>query len=115
MAVYEVSFRLEDDFPPDGAALAGYGVTGTGNAFQILGGVANGILEWAEKNRPAYLYWYAQGTRRQRVYDRMIRHFAARGGRWRRLQADPFTGSLCTAEVFWLRRLPSCLQKTVWL
>ena len=41
---------------------------GTGNAFQVLGGVANGILDWAEKKKPDYLYWCALGAQRQRLY-----------------------------------------------
>ena len=111
-AVYEVSFRLETHVLPDGTVLAGYEVTGTGDAFQVLGGVANGIVDWAKARRPAYLYWRAQDARRQRLYARMIRYFAARGSGWRRLQANPFTGLLCGPEVFWLRRTLFRLQST---
>ena len=73
---WEVTFKLEDFVQPDGTVAGSYGTMNTGHAFQVLGGVANGILDWAEKNQPEYLYWYAQSTRRQRLSDRMTRYFA---------------------------------------
>ena len=98
---FEVSFRLEDYTQPDGTVLRGYETLGTGNPFQILGGVANGIVAWAKESQPDYLYWRAHGTGRQHLYDKMIRCFVARGSGWQRLAADPFTGSPCPPEVFW--------------
>lgn len=100
--VAEVSFRLEDYTLPDGTIVAGYGGLNTGNAFQVLGGVANGIVDWARERRPAFLYWRVQDTRRQRLYEHMIRHFAARGSGWHRLPLDPFTGLHCQPDTFWL-------------
>lgn len=80
---WEVTFMLEDFVLPDSTVTGGYGILGTGQNFQVLGGVANGILDWAEKHRPQYLYWYAQGSRRQHLYERMISYLAARGSPWR--------------------------------
>ena len=74
----EVSFRLEAHTLPDGTILSGYDTFGTGNPFRVLGGVANEIVAWLEERQPTFLYWQAEGTRRQRLYDRMIRCFAAR-------------------------------------
>jgi hypothetical protein len=98
---WEVTFMLEDFVLPDGTVVGGYGTIGTGHPFQILGGVANGILDWAEKNRPTYLYWYAE-ARRQQLYERMISYLAARGSPWRRSEVDPITGMLCAPEAFWM-------------
>ena len=99
---WEVTFMLEDYVLPDGTVIAGYGAMGTGDAFQTLGGVANGILDWAGKHQPEYLYWYAQGSRRQSLYERMISYFAERGSPWYRREVDPITGMLCAPEAFWL-------------
>jgi hypothetical protein len=98
---WEVTFMLEDFVLPDGTVVGGYGIMKTGSAFRVLGGVANGILAWAEKNRPSYLYWYAE-ARRQQLYARMIPYLAARGSPWRRLEVDPITGMLCAPEAFWM-------------
>lgn len=103
-AAYEVSFRLEAYELPDGTILGGYDTMHTGAAFRVLGGVANGILDWAQQRQPEYLYWYAQGTRRQRLYERMVRYFDRQGSGWRRLAADPFTRSTNPPEAFWLHR-----------
>lgn len=102
-AAYEVSFRLEAHTLPDGSVVAGYDVLGTGDAFLVLGGVANGILDWTKERQPTFLYWQAHSPRRQRLYEHMIRAFAARGSSWRRLSVDPFTGVACRPEAFWLR------------
>ena len=99
---WEITFMLEDYQTASGDVVGGYGDMGTGHAFQVLGGVANGVMAWAEKHRPQYLYWYAQGNRRQHLYDHMISHLAARGSPWRRLEVDPITGMLSAAEVFWV-------------
>ena len=101
-AVYDVSFALKEFVRNDGTVIEGYGATGTGDAFRVLGGVAQAILAWAQERRPDYLLWHAHGIRRQRLYDRMIRYFAARGDRVRRLEADPFTTLSCSSEIFWL-------------
>ena len=110
---WEVTFMLEDFVMPDGTVVGGYGIMNTGGAFQVLGGVANGVQEWAKKHRPTYLYWYAQGTRRQRLYDRMIRYFAAHGSGWCRVREDPFTRLPCDSAVFWLSRSTSFLTPPV--
>ena len=102
---WEITFMLEDFVMPDGTVVGGYGAMKTGDAFQVLGGVANGILDWAGKHQPEYLYWYAQGSRRQSLYERMISYVAARGSPWYRLEVDPITGMLCAPEVFWLGRV----------
>ena len=99
---YEVSFRLEHGTLPDGTILSGYDTTGTGTPFRVLGGVANGILDWANERRPTFLYWQAAGTQRQRLYERIVRSFAARGSGWHRLSTDPFTGLRCQPDTFWL-------------
>ena len=104
-AAYEVSFRLEDHALPDGSVIAGYDVMGTGDAFRVLGGVANGIVDWVKERRPTLLYWQAHSPRRQRLYERMIRQFAAQGSGWHRLAVDPFNGLACRPEAFWLGRL----------
>jgi hypothetical protein len=104
---WEITFMLEHFVMPDGTVAGGYGTTRTGTAFRVLGGVTNFILGWAQRNRPQYLYWYAQGSRRQRLYDRMIVYPASRGSPWQRLEVDPITGMLCASEAFWLVRSPS--------
>ena len=101
---WEVTFMLEHFVLPDGTGVGGYGVMGTGHAFQVLGGVANGILDWVEKNRPTYLYWYAQGSRKQHLHEQMIAYFAAHGSPWQRLEVDPITGMLSAPEAFWLHQ-----------
>ena len=99
---WEVTFMLEEFVLPDETVVSGYGIMGTGHNFQVLGGVANGILDWAEKHRSTYLYWYAQGSRRQHLYARVISYLAARGSPWCRLEVDPITGMLCPPEAFWV-------------
>jgi hypothetical protein len=101
--VYEVSFRLEEFTLPNGNIVQGYGTLGTGDAFRVLGGVANGILDWARRARPDYLCWHAQEPNRIRLYNRMIRYFQSRSG-LRRLDKDPFTGAPLCPEAFWVGR-----------
>ena len=101
---WEVTILLEHFILPDGTCACGYGTSGTGHAFQVLGGVANGILDWAEEHQPRYLYWYAQGSRRQHLYAHMIAYLAVRGSPWHRLEADPITGMICGPEAFWVGR-----------
>ena len=102
--VWEITFMLEDYWTASGDVVGGYGDLGTGHPFLVLGAVANGIMDWAEKHRPEYLYWYAQGSRRQHLYERMISCLAARGSPWHRLEVDPITRMLCVPEAFWLAR-----------
>ena len=103
-AAYEVSFRLEDYTLPDGSVIAGYDTMSVGNPFQVLGIVANAVMEWAQRRQPDFLYWQAHGARRQQVYEKMIRCFAARGSGWHRLPVDPFTRLGWQPDVFWLTR-----------
>ena len=100
-SVWEVSFA-EETIAADGRRFADYGLTGRGGEFRVLGSVAHGILGWAEEKRPDYLFWLAQGTRRQRVYAQMLRYFGERGSPWYRRVFDPFTGQPCPREVFWV-------------
>ncbi len=102
-AVYDVTFFLDSTLP-DGTSAAGFGILGTGNAFKVLGAVAHGILQWTEEHQPDYLCWQALEPSRTKVYDRMIRYFAARGSGLRRLDADPFTGLPCSPGMFWVGR-----------
>ena len=103
VSVYEVSYRLEDYQLPDGSTVAGYGSTNTGDAFQVLGAVASGIVDWAKARQPAFLCFYVHSTRAQRLYGRMIRYFADRGSGMTRLPVDPFTGRPCPPGAFWLQ------------
>jgi hypothetical protein len=98
---YDVSFRLER---VNGIPAPSFGITGTGSQFRVLGGVANGIADWAAENKPDYLHWQAMEDNRQRLYDRMVRLFAEqRGSGYARLPADPFTGKK-DPTTFWLAR-----------
>ena len=91
----------------------GFGTTGTGTAFQVLGGGANGILPWTQKHRRDYLHRYAHDSQRQRLYARMIPYFSARVSGMCRLREDPFTGLPSSPEVFWLARSNSLLAPPI--
>ena len=67
--------------------------------FQILGG-SRPTASWSGRRRTdlTYLYWYAQGSRRQHLYEHMISYLAARGSPWRRLEVDPITGNAVRAR-----------------
>ena len=106
-AAYAVSFRLEDYKLPDGSVIAGYDTMSVGTPFQVLGIVANAVVDWAKRRQPDFLFWQAHGIQRQRLYERMVCCFAARGSGWHRLILDPFTGLTCQPDAFWLRQSSS--------
>lgn len=100
---YEVSIRVEEHPLTRINVVACHGMVVADNAHHVLRAVAQAVVDWTQRQQPAYLYWFTGDTRQQRLFTRMVRRVAAHGGlRW--LDADPFTGRRCTSEVFWLGR-----------
>lgn len=101
---YEVSLRVEEQPLAHVNIVAGHGLMVTDHVFHILSAVTKGIVNWTQRKKPTYLYWFTGCTRQQRLFARMVRHFAAHGSGMRRLDTDPFTGRPCPSEVFWVAR-----------
>ena len=101
---YEVSVRVEEHPLTRINVVAGHGMVVRDDAHHVLRAVAQAVVDWAQRQQPAYLYWFTGDTRQQRLFTWLVCHFAACGGGMCRLDADPFTGMRCAPEVFWLGR-----------